>query len=177
MDGSFFPSWRRAPEGDQLRGPQGRDDLADAVDRAAFGRPVEHELSALAALLDDDETVQQVVEGGTGVAVLTTRRILVKVEGIDPALIIERADVIRAAGRTHRGMGTLTLKTRSGNLVVDQILGTQAETFAANVTAPVPEVAPADPIAALADLRAAHRAGTIGDDEFETRKRQLVEEI
>ncbi|GAB6899110.1 hypothetical protein [Kineosporia succinea] len=109
------------------RGPasraQGRDDLADAVDRAAFGRPVEHELSALAALLDDDETVQQVVEGGTGVAVLTTRRILVKVEGIDPALIIERADVIRAAGRTHRGMGTLTLKTRSGNLVVDQILG------------------------------------------------------
>ncbi|GAA3597334.1 hypothetical protein GCM10022223_10630 [Kineosporia mesophila] len=182
MDG-FFTWLRRAPVGEQLRAAQGREDLADAADQAAFGRPVDGELAVLAALLEPDEVVQQLLEGCrgkvAGLMALTTRRILFTAEGAGPrsALIIDRAGVVAARGQTHRGLSSLTLTTGSGDLVVDQILGTQAETFAEN-TMRTPTEAPAvDPLAALADLRARHRAGDIGDAEFETRKRQLFEQI
>lgn len=140
MDVEFLEWLRRGPVGEQLRAAQVREDLVEAADNAAFGRPCDGEIAALATLLMKDEVVQQIVEGRrgkvAGLLALTTRRVLFAAEGADPrsALILDRADVLKADGHVHRGLGTLTLTTRSGDLVVDQILGTQAETFAANTT-------------------------------------------
>ncbi|GLY29755.1 hypothetical protein [Kineosporia sp. NBRC 101731] len=184
MDGGIFTWLRRTPVGEQLRAAQVREDLAEAADQAAFGRPVDGELAILAGLLEPDEIVQQLLEGRrgkvSGLMALTSRRILFTAEGADPraALIIHRADVVDARGQTHRGLGSLILTTGSGDLVVDQILGTQAETFAENTLRAPTEAGPAvDPLTALAELRARHQAGDVGDAEFEARKRQLFEQI
>ena len=184
MDVGLFAWLRRAPVGERLRAAHVREDLVEAADRAAFGRPCDGELAALATLLRDDEVVQQLVEGRrgkvAGLLALTTRRLLFTAESADPrnALIIERADVLGASGEMHRGLGTLTLTTRSEDLVVDQILGTQAETFAENtMRTPAENPAPVDPLAELGELRARHQAGDLSDAEFEARKRQLFDQI
>ncbi|GLY14938.1 hypothetical protein Kisp01_19530 [Kineosporia sp. NBRC 101677] len=184
MDGGLFSWLRRPTAGERLRAAHVRDDLVEAADRAAFGRPCEAEVAALATLLTPEEVVQQVMEGRhgkvAGVLALTTRRILFVAEGAAPqsALIIDRADVLGASGQEHRGLSTLALLTRSSEMEVDQVLGNQAVTFAENTMRPPAEAVPsADPLTELAELRARHQAGEIGDTEFETRKRQLFEQI
>ncbi|GAB3258438.1 SHOCT domain-containing protein [Kineosporia babensis] len=183
MDTGWLTWLRRAPVSDQLRAAQMREDLVEAADRAAFGRPCEGELATLATLLSENEVVQQLIEGRrgkqAGLLALTTRRVLFTAEGTGPqqALVIDRAEVRAASGQVHRGLGTLTLTTSAGELVVDQILGTQAETFAENTLRSPDTAPPTDPLAELALLKARHQAGTIGDAEFEARKRQLFDAI
>lgn len=184
MDGGFFRRLGRPPLSDRLRAAEIREDLIEAADRTAFGRQCDDEVASLPALLRDDEVVQQLLEGrwrkATGLLVLTTRRIVFTAKGADPnaALIIDRAEVLAASGRLHRGLGTLTVTTRTGDHVIDQILGTQAETFAENtMQQPAPNRPPADPLVELAELRALHEAGAIGDAEFQVRKRQLFDQI
>ena len=78
----------------------------------------------------------------------------------------------------HRGLGALTVTTSTGDHVIDQILGTQAETFAENaLQQPAQNRPSADPLVELAELRALHQAGAIGDAEFQVRKRHLFDQI
>ncbi|MBT0773293.1 hypothetical protein KIH74_30390 [Kineosporia sp. J2-2] len=184
MDGGFFRWLGRAPVTERLRAVHLREDLVEASGRAAFGRDCDAELAVAAALLTDDEVVEQVIEGRrgrvSGLLVLTDRRLLLVAERAAPGseLAVGRDRVLGASAQVRRGLGALTLTTSSGQIVVDQILGTQADTFAANVMRPpATGPAPADPLAELARLRKLHRAGRIGDDEFDSRKRRLVEEI
>ncbi len=184
MDFGFLDWLRRAPTGERLRAERVREDLVEAADRAAFGRPCDGEIAALATLLSDDEIVQQLVEGRlgkpAGLLALTSRRLLFVAEGMDPgsAWIVDRAEVLNASAQVQRGLGTLTLTTRSGDVVVDQILGTQARTFAETTAqAPAEHRPSADPLAELAELRARHQAGDVTDAEFKRRKSELLDRI
>jgi len=184
MDGGLFRWLGRPPLAERLRTAGIREDLIEAADRTAFGRQCEDEVFALPGLLNDDEVVQQLLEGryrkATGLLVLTTQRIVfaAKASGPSATLVVDRAEVLSAAGRIHRMLGALTLTTATGDHVIDQILGTQAETFAANTLRPRAPDAPAtDPLVELAELRALHQAGAIGDAEYEIRKRRLVDRI
>ncbi len=66
-------------------------------------------------------------------------------------------------------------------MVVDRVLGNQAETMALNVRralAPVESpTAPRDPLVELGELRALHAAGAITDSEYQIRKQQLFGRI
>jgi hypothetical protein len=185
MDGGFFRRLGRPPLTERLRAAGIREDLIDAAGRTAFGRQCDDEVVTLPALLTDDEVVQQLLEGryrkATGLLVLTTRRIVfVAAKAAHPqaALVIDRADVLSASGHTHRWLSALTLSTPTGDHVIDQILGSQAETFANNtMQTPEPSQPATDPLVELAELRALHQAGAIGDAEYQTRKRRLIDLI
>jgi hypothetical protein len=80
------------------------------------------------------------------------------------------------------GSGRADAASVPGGLVVDQILGNQAETLAAAIETAIaaPPDGPAghrDPLEELAELRALHRAGVIEDAEFQIRKQQLFGQI
>ena len=173
----------RPPLAERLRAAGVRADLVQAAERTAFGRQSDLEVVDLPALLHDDEVVLQLLEGrhqkATGLLVLTTGRILFAAQAKHrrPALVIDRVDVLSASGRTHRGLSALTVTTASGDVVIDRILGSQAETFAATALAAPAKAPPTDPLLALGELRALHRAEVIGDAEFQARKSQLFDQI
>jgi hypothetical protein len=185
MDGGFFKRLGRPPLAERLRAAGVREDLIEAADRTAFGRQCDDEVFALPEVLNDDEAVQQLLEGRyrkmIGLLVLTTQRIVFVARSTGPraSLAVDRATLRSATGRTHRMLSALTLTTEAGEHVVDQILGNQAETFAANaLRPPVPESAStADPLVELGELRALHQAGAIGDAEYQVRKRRLIDLI
>jgi len=185
MDGGFFKRLGRPPLAERLRAAGIREDLSEAAERTAFGRPCDDEIFALPVLLNDDEAVQQLLDGRyrkmVGLLVLTTQRIVfvAKSSGPRASLTLDRAALRSATSRTHRMLSALTLTTEGGDHVVDQILGTQAETFAANaLRPPVPDSAPtADPLVELGELRALHQAGAIDDAEYQIRKRRLIDLI
>lgn len=183
MDGGPFRRLGRPPLADRLRAAGVREDLVEAARLTVFGRQGDDEVASLPALLTADEVVLQLLEGRcrrtTGLLVLTTRRILFTTRARyrqDP-LVLDRSDVLSASGHTHGGLSALTMTTASGDVVVDRILGTQAETFATNVLQTPTERPPTDPLVELAELRVLHRAGAIADAEFQARKRRLVDEI
>ena len=73
--------WFKLPTlAERLRAQGIRDDVVQAAERTAFGRQSDRGIPAMAALLNDDEGVIQLVEaryaGATGLLVLTTRRLL-----------------------------------------------------------------------------------------------------
>jgi hypothetical protein len=185
VDGALGRWLRPSPLAEQLRAAGVREDLVQAAERTAFGRQSGREVVHLPAILDDDEVVVHLLEGrhrkAIGLLVLTSRRIVFapKAAYREAALIIDRADVISATGRAHRGLSVLTLSTRGGDVVVDQILGTQGETFAEKVVqASTDSPAPVrDPLIELAELRALHHAGAIDDAEFRIRKSHLFDQI
>lgn len=90
-----------------------------------------------------------------------------------------------AAGVGDAGFGETAFGdagSSPGGLVVDQILGNQAETLAAAIqmamaTPPDGPAGHRDPLEELAELRALHRAGAIEDAEFQIRKQQLFGQI
>jgi hypothetical protein len=184
MDGRFFKWPGRPPLAERLRAAGIREDLIEAAERTAFGRQCEDELFVLPVLLNDDEIVQQLLEGrygkAVGLLILTTQRIVfvAKASGTSAALVVDRADLLSAAGYTHRLLGSLTLTTPTGDHVIDQILGTQAETFAENaLRPPAPDSSATDPLVELGELRALHQAGAIGDAEYQIHKRRLFDQI
>jgi hypothetical protein len=82
----------------------------------------------------------------------------------------------------HRGLGVLEVTTSAGALLVDQILGNQADRLTTSIqqaASPPPDgpAAHRDPIEELAQLRALHQAGAIEDTEFQIRKNQLFGQI
>ncbi len=50
---------------ERLRAAGVRQDLVEASERTAFGRPCDDEVEMLPGLLTDDEVVQQLLEAGT----------------------------------------------------------------------------------------------------------------
>jgi len=181
--------WLKIPSlAERLRAQGVREDVVQAAERTAFGRQSDRGLPAMAALLNESEGVIGLVEGryarATGLLVLTSRRLLFAPNAVDrttPATV-ELPDVVAVGWRTHRGLGVLELTTGSGTLVIDQILGNQAETLGLSVRramAPPPDgpAAHLDPLEELAQLRALHRAGAISDAEFQIRKHQLFGQI
>ncbi len=181
--------WFKAPSrAEQLRAAGVRPDLIQAVERTAFGRPSDSVLFALPDRLSPDEVVIDLVEGRhdrrIGLLVLTTRRVLFVPKPArrpSPDVTMRLPDVVSASGHVHRGLSAVTLPTASGDFVVDQILGTQAETFVASLLKATSEPSPAtpvrDPIEELAQLRAMHQAGVVPDGEFQLRKKQLFDQI
>jgi len=181
--------WFKVPSlSERLRNQGIREDLVQAAERTAFSRQSDLELPALADQLTDAEGVIQLVEGrcarATGLLVLTTRRLLFVPKSTDRSTLIsvDLADVADVGSRMHRGMGVLELSTTTGQLAVDQILGNQAGSMSDSVRLaknPPPDGPSArrDPLDELAELRALHHAGMIGDAEFQARKQQLFGQI
>ncbi len=181
--------WLKVPSlGDRLRSQRVREDLVQAAERTAFGRQTDRGITEVGQLLTDDEGVIALVEGrhagAIGLLVLTTRRLLFAPKATDRATptVVDLTDVVSTSSRRHRGLGVLEMTTRSGELVVDQILGTQADSLATAVQQAMnpPPDGPAghrDPLVELAELRALHQAGVIGDAEFQVRKQQLFGQI
>jgi hypothetical protein len=173
---------------ERLRSQGVREDVVQAAARTAFARQSDRELPATAALLTDSEGVVALVEGrlsgATGLLVLTSRRLLFAPRAGDrkTPTAIDLTDVVAVSARKHRGLGVLEVQTGSGSVVVDQILGNQAEMLVKSVQqamSPPPD-GPAenhDPLEELAQLRALHRAGAISDSEFQIRKHELFGQI
>ena len=181
--------WFKMPTlAERLRAQGIRDDVVQAAERTAYGRQSDRGIPAMAALLNDDEGVIQLVEArhdsSTGLLMLTTRRLLFAPSALDrkSETVVELPDVLSVASRKHRGMGVIEVTTRTGNFIADQILGTQAETLTLAVQQaknPPPD-GPArrrDPLDELAELRVLHQAGAIGDAEYQARKRHLFGQI
>ena len=184
----FFAKWMKMPTlADRLRAAGVRDDIVRAAERTAFGRQTDQELPRLAELLTEQELVVQLVEGRwnkkMGLFTLTTRRLLFVPSGDAPyGADIPLGEVESIEPGRHRGMGTVDVVTADGRLHVDQILGTQADTFVDNARQAMNPAAdgPAqyrDPLEQLAELRALHAAGVIGDEEFAQRKLRLMDQI
>ncbi len=199
--------WLKIPTlTERLRAQGVREDLVQAADRTAFGRQTDVGIPAAGDLLSDDEAVLALVEGryagAMGLLLLTTRRLLFAPARADrsTATSVPLPQIQQVTAHTHRGLGVLDItaggpvaadgsghdtseaERAPGGLVVDQILGNQAQTLAAAMElamAPPPD-GPAghrDPLEELAELRALHRAGAIGDAEFQIRKQQLFGQI
>jgi hypothetical protein len=181
--------WFKLPTmAERLRAQGVRDDVVQAAERTAFGRQSDRGIPAMAALLSDDEGVIKLVEArhdsATGLLVLTTRRLLFAPSALDrkSETVVPLADVLSVADRRHRGMGVLEITTPAGSFVADQILGNQAEVLSLAVQQaknPPPD-GPSrrrDPLDELAELRALHQAGAIGDAEFQARKQHLFGQI
>jgi hypothetical protein len=184
----FLGKWLKMPTlADRLRAQGVREDLVRAAERTAFGRQTDRELPRLAEIITADEVVVQLVEGRwnkkMGLFTLTSRRLLFVPAGDGPfGAEIALPDVVSVEPGKSRGMGTIDVNTASARLHVDQILGTQAETFAANTIGAMHPAGdgPAayrDPLEELAELRALHAAGAIGDEEFAQRKLRLMDQI
>jgi hypothetical protein len=184
----FFAKWLKMPTlAERLRSAGVRDDLVRAAERTAFGRQTDQELPRLAELLTDQEMVIQLAEGRwnkkMGLFTLTSRRLLFVPSGDAPyGADIPLGEVESVEAGKHRGMGTVEVITRNGRLLIDQILGTQAEAFVDNTRRAMHPAAdgPAvykDPIQELAELRALRDAGVIGADEFAQRKQRLMDQI
>lgn len=184
----FIAKWMKMPTlAERLRSAGVRDDLVRAAERTAFGRQTDRELPRLAELLTDEETVVQLVEGRwnkkMGLFALTTRRLLFVPSGDAPYgadIPLDQVDSVEP-GR-QRGMGTVEVVTAGGRLFVDQILGTQAQTFVDNTRQSMNPAAGGpgryrDPLEELAELRALRAAGVIGDEEFTQRKQRLMDQI
>lgn len=187
--GGLLGKWLKVPTlSEQLRAHGVREDLISAAQRTAFGRQSDRELPILAGLLTDDEVVLRLLEGrhggSIGLLVLSSRRLVFAAKGprgTTPA-IVDLDDVVTADSRIHRGLGIIDVTTRSGEFVVDKILGTQAAMFVSDLTQALarPTETPArrrDPLVELAELRALHQAGVIADPEFQIRKQQLFGQI
>ncbi len=184
----FIAKWLKMPTlGERLRAQGVRSDLVGAAERTAFGRQTDRDLPRLAKLLTDQEVVIQLVEGRwnkkMGLFTLTSRRLLFVPSGDAPYGADVPLDQIASIEHgKSRGMGTVDVTTGSGGLHIDQILGTQAETFAANTRdamhpAGDGPAAYRDPLEELAELRALHAAGAIDDEEFTRRKLRLMDQI
>jgi len=187
--GGPLSKWFKVPSlAERLRSQGVRDDVVRAAERTAFSRQSDRGLYDMAAQLSDTEGVIQLVEGrcagATGLLVLTTRRLLFVPKATDRATTtsVDLTDVEAVDSRMHRGLGVLEVTTGSGPLTVDQILGNQADTLTASIRQaknPPPDGAPVrrDPLDELAELRALHQAGMIGEAEFQARKQQLFGQI
>jgi len=184
----FIAKWMKMPTlAERLRAAGVRDDLVRAAERTAFGRQTDRELPRLAELITDQEVVIQLVEGRwnkkMGLFTLTSRRLLFVPSGDAPyGADIPLGEVESVLAGKHRGMGSVDVTTRDGRLLIDQILGTQADTFVDNLRDAMNPAAdgPAeykDPLTELAELRALRDAGVIGDEEFAQRKQRLIDRI
>lgn len=181
--------WFKIPTlAERLQNQGVRDDLVRAAERTAFGKQTDAGIPALGDLLDADERVIALVEarleGAIGLLTLTSRRLLFAPKAADRASVtsVLLSGVREVGWRRHRGLGVLEVSANDGNLVVDQILGNQAETLGdairqATARPPDGPAVPRDPLEELAELRALHRAGVIPDAEFEIRKHQLFGQI
>lgn len=181
--------WFKIPTlAERLRSQGVREDLVQAAERTAFSRQADRELPAVGESLNADEAVVSVVEGRyarmTGLLVLTSRRLFFAPKTADRSFVtaIDLPDVLDVSARMHRGMGVLEVRTNLGVVVVDQILGNQADRLATSISqaaSPPPDgpAAHRDPIEELAELRALHQAGAIEDAEFQIRKNQLFGQI
>lgn len=184
----FLAKWMKLPTlAERLRTAGVRDDLVRAAERTAFGRQTDRELPRLAELLTEQEVVVQLVEGRwnrkMGLFTLTSRRLMFVPSGDAPyGADIPLGDVEMVEAGKHRGMGTLEVVTSGGRLLIDQILGTQADALAENIRHAMNPAAdgPAaykDPLTELAELRALRDAGVIGTEEFALRKQRLMDQI
>lgn len=173
---------------EQLRAHEIREDVVLAAGRTAFGRQSDRALFTLPALLSEDEAVSRLLEGrldsALGIWVLTTRRLVFAPK--DTARVTSTAimlsDVTGVSWRRSRGLGLVEVTTARETVVVDQILGKQAEWICDEIREAVAtpseqRVILRDPLEELAELRALHRAGAIADEEFDVRKRQLFGRI
>lgn len=180
--------WFRVPSlSERLRNQGVRPDIISAAERTAFSRQSDRGLADLQQLLTDSEGVIALVEGRAkwvGLLVLTSRRLLFAPadSGRASPVVLDLPDISSVQWRKHRGMGVIEVSAGSVNLLVDQILGNQAETLTQSIKQAMkpPPDGPQqqrDPLDELAQLRALHHAGVIGDAEFQARKQELFGQI
>jgi hypothetical protein len=180
--------WFRIPPlSERLRHQGVREDIVAAAERTAFSRQSDRGLAALAEILTDSEGVIALVEGrlakSVGLLVLTSRRLVFQpADSGRESLAVELPDIQSVQWRKHRGMGVIEVSAGTASLLVDQILGNQAETLTRSIEQarnPPPDGPREhrDPLDQLAELRALHHAGVIGDAEFQARKQELFGQI
>jgi predicted component of type VI protein secretion system len=189
MTGSWS-KWLRIPSlAERLRAQGVREDVIAAAERTAFGRQTDRALPALNDLLTKSEGVIRLVEGrhhgAYGLLVLTSRRLVfLPAESArdGQTFMVDLSDVLTVDWQIHRGLGVVEVSAGSGPFIVDKILGNQAESIATGTRqamSPPPDgpAAHRDPLEQLAELRAMHDAGLIGDAEFHARKQDLFGQI
>lgn len=167
-----------------------------AVERKFLGRK---EIKELPAILWEDEEVERLITGtyqrGTGILVLTDRRLIFIDKGMIAGLKVEDFGIDRISSvesSTGLVMGSLTIyasgnKEEFSNVPKDALTGFATHLRArlgGAATAPVPPQTPAPSLASapapvsLADelgkLAALRDAGVLSEDEFETQKQRLL---
>ena len=176
-----------------------------AAERTAYGRQTDRALPALAGALTPDELMLQLVEGrlrraSTALFAVTSARVVFLPAsrragplGLDVPLRAVSAVQLAHAPRARRRRFSSSVDpvsdrgahpSGSRSVVVDKILGNQAEAIATRIEQAVGRrrlpsdlAADRDPLEVLAELRALHVAGVISDDEFQARKLELFREI
>jgi Bacterial PH domain len=170
---------------ERLRRAGVREDLVQAAGRTAFGRPGDPGLFDLPSYLSEDETVLQLMEGraaggAVGILLLTSHRLLFVPDGRRNLTAIPVTDIQAVDAQVKRSMSRIEISTADTTLTFDRILGNQGATLAANiqkVLAPSPDTPTRDALEELGELRALHDAGLVDDQEYESRKRALIEKI
>lgn len=172
-----------------------RDDVVNAAELTVFGRHSDRALPALARSLDPVETVDRILEGRwnqtVGLVVLTDHRLVLypRESSSDNLIVVGIADIIRTGAERRRGEGVLNIiysevgfANGARQVVVDQIMGSQAQTMAqaineaSNGATASPLIQP-DPLELLTKLRSEHAAGSLTDEEFERKREALIRQI
>lgn len=161
-----------------------RPDLVSAAAAMASDARSDVHVARLETSLTESETVLRMMDARhqrtRGLFVLTSERILFRPNrGDDPIISVPLADVVAIEAATHRLSGTVHITATSGQLTVDQILGTQGEMLADDAREAIrgDTRTPRDPVEVLAELRALRDSGAISAAEFEVRKAAVWREI
>ena len=185
---SVFGKWFKLPSlAERLRSAGVREDVVLAAEATAYGRNTDRALPALAERLSPDELMLKLVEGRHGgpyglFAVTSARVIfLPAVDGRGLSVDVPLRAVSAVQWRMHRGLGVVEFSSSvdpvsdrgahpevvPGQVVVDKILGNQAEAIATRIEQSgagggyrSDPAADRDPLEVLAELRGAARRGS-----------------
>ncbi|MCW2812335.1 MAG: hypothetical protein JWP61_2793 [Friedmanniella sp.] len=181
-----FRQWFRKPTlAERLERFGLRPDVLAAAQTMVSDQRTDQQLARLGASLTDQETVLRMVDGRydneRGLLVLTDRRIFFRGRRSEGpvALSVPLPEVHTVEGKTHKVIGTVVLTCPDGTYTIDDILGNQGETLAAEARQVLSGTvsAPPDPIEELLRLRALRDSGSLSAADFEARKRALWDGI
>ncbi|MBA3528831.1 MAG: SHOCT domain-containing protein [Propionibacteriaceae bacterium] len=179
---SEFLQWFRKPTTVERLAPfELRADVVAAAHAMVSDRRTDPQIVQLEPSLSESETVLRMMDGrhrgARGLLVLTDQRVFFRSRHSDGpvAFNVRLTEIDSIEGSTHKVVGTVRITSADGQLVVDNILGTQGEMLAEEARDARRWVSTRrrDPLEVLSELRALRDIGAITADEFETRKSEL----
>lgn len=177
--------WFRKPTTTERLAPFAlRADVVAAAQAMVSDRRTDPQIVRLGPMLIETETVLRMMDGryqgNQGLLVLTDQRVFFRSRRKDGpvAFNVQLSDISSIEGTTHKVVGTVRIASGDGDLVVDNILGTQGEMLAEDAhEAMQGRPKQRDPLELLGELRALRDSGEITTAEFEVRKSELWDGI
>jgi len=177
--------WFRKPTTTERLAPFAlRADVVAAAHAMVSDRRTDPQIVRLETMLNDNETVLRMMDAryqrDPGLLVLTDQRVFFRSKRGDGSLAfnVRLSDVSSIVGSTRKVVGTVHISSADGDLVVDNILGTQGELLAEDAHEAMRGRLPQrDPLEVLGELRALRDRGEITAAEFEVRKSELWDGI